>query len=69
MNGMKFRVWLDKTKTMIYPESTGTPLVLIQEGYVRRFDYNIKTNEYDLLSLGEPTQYFFRRYIETETGS
>jgi hypothetical protein len=59
MNGMKFRVWQEKSRVMVYPDDVGTPVVLAPDGRVRKLEYNPKKNEYDLLPLDPPYTILF----------
>jgi hypothetical protein len=68
MNGMKFRVWLDKPKLMINPGYKGTPFVLMQEGDVRRFDFYITKGRYDFVSLAEPYTILFSSTFQDREG-
>jgi len=68
MNGMKFRVWLEKSKVTIYPGYVGTPLVLTPGGEVRQFDYNAKTDKYDLIPLDQPYTILFSTMYQDRNG-
>ena len=69
MNGMKFRVWLSESEVMIYPEDRGTPFVLsIEEGWVRRIDFDPKTQRYNLCSINEPYTILFSTMYQDRNG-
>jgi len=68
MNGMKFRVWLDKSNVMIDPGYMGTPFVLKQEGDLRRFDCYLTIGRYDLVSLDEPYTILFSTMYQDREG-
>jgi hypothetical protein len=69
MNGMKFRVWLEKSKVMIYSRHAGTPLVLTPWGEMMQLSLNIKTNEYDLIPLDLPYTILFATTYQDKTGT
>jgi hypothetical protein len=68
MNNLKFRVWLEKSKVTIYPGYVGTPLVLTPGGEVRQFDYNVKTDKYDLIPLDQPYTILFSTMYQDRIG-
>jgi hypothetical protein len=68
MNGIRFRVWLDKTKVMVNPENTEESLVLKQDGRIWRFDYNPKKNQFDLVPLDEPYTILFTTKFQDKDG-
>ena len=68
MNGFRFRVWLEKTKRMVYPEEEGTSLVMKLDGSIWKFDYFPKKKQYDLFPLDEPYTILFSTMYQDREG-
>jgi hypothetical protein len=68
MNNLKFRVWLWTTKRMIYPGDSDPPLVLNQDGELRRFEFTPRIMTYGLFSLEEQYTILFSTMYKDKNG-
>jgi hypothetical protein len=68
MNGMKFRVWLENSKEMVYPKKDGASVVMKPNGSIWKFDYSPNKNQYDLFPIGEPHTILFSTMYQDRNG-